>query len=206
MQTNAQEILSLEALWIQVLADNEDALRQMHAVLYSPLLHYANTLLQDEMMAEDAIQDLFIKLWTKRQKIGPIHHINAYCYTLLRRQSLNLLRSKQQGIRKMALLTAASPDIEFSAEDIVMRREAESERRQLIQETLNQLPARQKEVIFLKFFINLDYKEIASIMRINYQSVVNLVHKAVQFLKDVLGKLLGIAGVLWLVTVLVQAS
>ena len=49
---------------------------------------------------------------------------------------------------------------------------------------LNGLPKRQKEAIYLKYYSGLKAKEIAKIMNINYQSVINLLFKAIKSLKE----------------------
>lgn len=183
MQTDTKDIVPLQLLWDGVLRNEEEALRRLHHALYAQLLHYAAMLLQDENLAEDVVQEVFIKAWAVRQKTGKLVHVKAWFYTLLRRRVLNQLRNNKQGLRRIGLLAAQGPDIEFSAEDIIMRREQEADRRQQVRDLLNQLPVRQKEVIFLKYFKNLEYKDIANIMGINYQSVVNLAYKAISFLK-----------------------
>jgi RNA polymerase sigma factor (sigma-70 family) len=49
---------------------------------------------------------------------------------------------------------------------------------------LNKLPNRQKEAIYLKYYSGLKATEISEIMGINYQSVVNTLHKAIKSLKQ----------------------
>jgi len=49
---------------------------------------------------------------------------------------------------------------------------------------LNKLPKRQKEAIYLKYYSGLKTTEISEIMNINYQSVVNTLHKAINNLKE----------------------
>jgi RNA polymerase sigma factor (sigma-70 family) len=49
---------------------------------------------------------------------------------------------------------------------------------------LNELPKRQKEVIYLHYFEEMDYNQIAAVMGINYQSVLNLTQKALQKLRS----------------------
>ena len=49
---------------------------------------------------------------------------------------------------------------------------------------LNKLPKRQKEAIYLKYYSGLKATDIAEIMDINYQSVVNILHKAIKNLKE----------------------
>ena len=53
-------------------------------------------------------------------------------------------------------------------------------------EAINQLPPRQKETIYLKFYKNLSNSEVAEIMQISYQSVGNNIQKAVHKLKNLL--------------------
>ena len=119
MQIDDQEILNLQLLWDGVLDDNADALRQLHLALYSPLLHYASTLLFDESLAEDVVQEVFIKAWTVRQKTGRLTHVKAWFYTILRRRVLNQLRNNSHGLRRMGILANESIHIEFSIEDII---------------------------------------------------------------------------------------
>jgi len=49
---------------------------------------------------------------------------------------------------------------------------------------LNKLPKRQKEAIYLKYYSGLKATEISEVMNINYQSVVNILHKALKNLKE----------------------
>jgi len=179
---------NLQQCWESVLAGDTDALRVIHEHLYASLHHYAKSMLKDEALADDAIQDIFIKAWTQRDKIGKLQHVKAFFFTMLRRHNLNQLRSFKTRLLHLGLLTSSQDDIEFSPEDIVVRSEAENEDKARIGLLLNQLPKRQKEVIYLKYFEELDYKDIAVIMKINYQSVVNLAFKALQYLKTAIQK------------------
>lgn len=78
----------------------------------------------------------------------------------------------------------ARPDIDFSPEEIVVRNEETLKLQNKISELLNGLPKRQKEVIYLHYFEDMDYTQIAAIMGINYQSVLNLTQKAMHKLRS----------------------
>ncbi len=54
---------------------------------------------------------------------------------------------------------------------------------------LAQLSARQKEIIYLKFYQNLSYEEVSDIMNINYQVARNLLSQAIKTMKKILQKL-----------------
>ena len=186
MNNSSEQRISLSACWQNVLNDETEALSIIHKTLYPDLFHYANNLLKDEELAEDSIQELFIKVWTKRAKIGELTYVKAYLFTALRRDILNRLRNLH--LRSLKITGTEEADIEFSPEDIIIASEDDTRRKQQIGKLLNALPKRQKEVIYLKYFDDLDYDEIAQIMGINYQSVVNLSFKAIRFLRVQLSK------------------
>ena len=75
-------------------------------------------------------------------------------------------------------------DIQFTAEELITNKETESFRTKNISKLLNKLPKRQKEAIYLKYYSGLKATEIAEIMDINYQSVVNILYKALKNLKE----------------------
>ena len=55
----------LEELWIGALEGDADAFRDIHRVLFKGLYNYALKLLQDSDLANDAVQDLFVKIWVR---------------------------------------------------------------------------------------------------------------------------------------------
>lgn len=147
-----------------------------HAMLY----HYGKSFSSDEQLVEDCIQELFIHLYEKEIKLSSIQNLKAYLFTALRRR---ILDKKQKNLR---IPTASiNPEIHFSVEDLSINQEDKGQRRQLLATHLNNLPWRQKEAVYLKFFNNLSAKEIAEIMGITSQVVSNTVYKAIKKLKEI---------------------
>jgi RNA polymerase sigma factor (sigma-70 family) len=172
----------LEELWIRALEGDADAFRDIHRVLFKGLYNYSLKLLQDGDLANDAVQDLFVKIWVRRQGIGPVQKVKAYFFTALRRQVLNQLRNLH--LRELQIGGLPRPDIDFSPEEIVVRNEEYEKLQSKIAALLNELPRRQKEVIYLRYFEEMEYTQIAEIMGIHYQSVLNLTQKALQKLRS----------------------
>jgi RNA polymerase sigma factor (sigma-70 family) len=114
--------------------------------------------------------------------IGPMRRVKPYFFTALRRQVLNHLRNAQARALKINGLPV--PDIDFSPEEIVVRNEEYENLQSRITALLNDLPKRQKEVIYLHYFEEMDYVQIAEVMGINYQSVLNLTQKALHKLRQ----------------------
>ena len=72
----------------------------------------------------------------------------------------------------------------FSYEVELINAQLSAEQKQKVSKVLEKLSQRQKEAIFLRYFDDLEYEEIASIMSINYQSVHNLIHRAIKILRE----------------------
>ncbi len=182
MDTSPLYTDQLERLWSKALEGDTDAFRDIHQELFKGLYGYALKLLQDRDLANDAVQDLFVKIWVRRVGIGPVNKVKSYFYTALRRQVLNQLRNLH--LRELQIVGLPRPDIDFSPEEIVVRNEEYENLQSKIANLLNELPSRQKEVIYLRYFEDMDYPQIAEVMGINYQSVLNLTQKALQKLRS----------------------
>lgn len=175
----------LTSSWHTVLQGDARAYARIHGQLHPVLYRYALAMLGNEDVAQDAVQEVFIRIWYKKETIGQLQNVRAFFFTALRRQALNQLR----GLRSLQILPGTEPDIEFSPEDIIIEQEHATERQLKISQYLNQLPRRQKEVIYLRFYEELSYTEIAEIMKVNYQSVINLAHKALTQLRSMMGQI-----------------
>ncbi len=172
----------LQQWWQRVLNNDTAALGNIHTALFGGLYSYAAKLLNNETLADDAIQDLFIKIWNKRYSIGDIKTVKPYFYTALRRQVLNQLRNLK--LRELKIGGLAGPDIEFSQEEIFIKKEAEAGLKEKIAKLLNALPERQREIIYLHYFENMTLSQIAEIMHINAQSAMNLKQRALQKMRS----------------------
>lgn len=184
MHIGSHQPNDLQECWSRVLQNDTQALQALHAALYPAMHHYAAKLLKDDTSADDAIQEVFVKMWQQRQRIGNIQHVKGYVYTLLRRHILNVLRSQKTRLFHIGQWGSHEVQLEFSPEEVLMQQDSDREKQQAVSRALNQLPARQREVLYFRFYEALDYKEIAGIMGIHYQSVVNLSFKAIQQLKQ----------------------
>jgi len=182
MEINPLHTDQLKFWWLQSLEGDADAFKSIHNELFDSLYNYAFKWLQDNDLAGDAVQELFIRIWTRRGAIGPVDKVKPYFFTVLRRQMLNQLRNLQ--LKRMKISRMPQPDIDFSQEEMVIKNEERRSLRDKIMKLLNDLPRRQKEAIYLHYFEEMDYSQIAEVMGINYQSVLNLTQKALQKLRS----------------------
>ncbi len=73
---------------------------------------------------------------------------------------------------------------EFSIEKMIIEKQISDDKARKLKKTLSLLSKRQKEIIYLKFYQHLDHGQIAELMNLNSQSVYNLLHEAIQRLRN----------------------
>ncbi len=150
------------------------ALEQLYTLFHTDLYHYALKITEQPDLAEDAVQDVFIDLWNYRKQITNIHSPKFYLIRSLRNQCLKLIK-KQNRLTDFTAATAVS----FIIEPVELQLKTDNDFvKKAIETAMHKLSPRQREIIYLKFYNNLDYEELAEVLEINYQSVVNHIHKA----------------------------
>lgn len=152
---------------------------------YSGLYGYGLKLCRDPDLVKDAIQNLFVALWERRYELDHITSPNTYLYVSLRR---NILRVQNKQNKKTFINDELKNElqIEFGPEDLVIKSEKIKEQKKELQEALNQLSNRQKEVLYLHYYNGMSFGEIEEILSINRQSVRNHMYRAMETLRAVL--------------------
>lgn len=176
-------------IWDDFLLGSKDAYSFMYTK-YAPVLYnYGYKIAQDRQLTEDCLQDLFLTILETRERLGHTDSIKFYLMRSLRRDIVRKLTGGPQ-LRGAYLAQHHSADdhdidfrVEFQYEPTWLDSQISKERSDAILHELNQLPARQKEALFLKFFDNLSYEEIAGIMGIETTSAYKVIYKAIAALQ-----------------------
>jgi RNA polymerase sigma factor (sigma-70 family) len=168
------------ALWNAFKQGDKTAFVQIYETYTRVLLVYGSRIWKNEEAVRDTVQDLFIDLWKSRERLSATDNIKIYLFQALR---YKLLRQKTQ------LETADIKDFEAafaenSHEIFLIEAEHTSEQIQKLQKAIEQLPARQQEALHLRYYQDCSHEEMAQIMGIHYQSVSNIIHKALSALKQ----------------------
>lgn len=155
---------------------------EMFTQHYPVLYRYGKRIIDDSILVEDAIQNVFVRLWEKRDTLEINSH-SAYLLASLRREILGLINENRKETDKVSY----NPDVEirFEDDDFLEKREAKRLRKERISAILNNLSSRQREIIYLHFYEGKPYKDIANILDVNYQSVVNNLHRAFSKIRKV---------------------
>jgi RNA polymerase sigma factor (sigma-70 family) len=153
---------------------------------YRPLFNYGVRLMQDGDFVKDCIQDVFAEIWQRREQLGEILQIRYYLLKALRRR---LFREQTRWLNRREDLN--EPDespygfaVEFSIETQRIEQDIAEAQTLHLQRLLNDLPKRQREVLYLRFYQDLSYEQISEVMELRPQSVYNLVHEAIRRLRS----------------------
>ncbi|MCO6476314.1 MAG: sigma-70 family RNA polymerase sigma factor [Phaeodactylibacter sp.] len=165
----------------RALRENGDpaALKFLFDHFYSPLFAYAVKLLQREALAKDALQNTFADLWQYRRRLSSDVVVRAYLFRAVRNHCCRLLRKQDSFVE----IDRLGQQLAFEPEELQLK-DAHLRQKQMVARALNNLSPRQREIIFLKYYENLSYQEIAEVIDINYQSVINHAHKAILKLRE----------------------
>ena len=74
---------------------NEKSFQILFINYYSVLVSFAMKYLESQDVAEDIVQDVFVKIWESREKLGEIDNLSAYLYQMVRFKSFNYLRAEK---------------------------------------------------------------------------------------------------------------
>ncbi|QJD80718.1 RNA polymerase sigma factor [Spirosoma rhododendri] len=181
---NAENGRYVDTLVLQALRqDDEKALQFLFTTYYNPLFRAGVKWSHDSALTEEAIQGVFQDLWQYRQTLGDVSSFEAYLKGSLKKR---LAKAAAQGQR-----TATEPLTDdylpvTSYEDILVAQEEDDSRRTRLVQAMNELTTRQKEIVTLKYFEELSYKEIAEQTGLQIDSIYKTLHEALKRLKTVL--------------------
>ena len=148
--------------------DDEVAFGELFKLYYSRLLLFTEAILKSRELAEEAVEDVFLKLWENRKVLPAINNINYYLLVAAKHKALDYLEK----MKKQAIISLDDMELEFGG--IAVNPEntlisAESVR--IIQAIINDLPPRCKLMFRLVKEDGLKYREVADLLNVSVKTV-----------------------------------
>ena len=168
-------------IWKEFKQGNQSAFSDLYHHYYESLYFYALRSTRCPVQAQECVQDLFVTLWNRRERLGDVQQVKPYLFKALRSIVGRRPLSLNDPLSRAGEATHA---MVFSPEDFLIQREDDAYRQDTLTTVLNGLPPRQREAVYLKYYEELSYQQIAEVLHINYQSVVNLIYQAFKQLKQ----------------------
>jgi len=178
----------ISILWKSFQLGNMEAFANIYNQYLNTLYRYGIKLYTNEEIVKDAIQDVFLDLYLKREKnkTNP-ENLKYYLILSLKRNLIKKLKKERKSGESNSGYEIAF-DSECNMEQIMIEHEEETEKSRRIQYMLSQLTVKQKEALYLRFNESMEYSEIAKVMKISVDSVRKQVYRAIQTVREVFVK------------------
>ena len=184
-----------EQILLNRIAGNDStALEELFRLYYTPLVRFVFQKVRDWDQAEDLSQEVFVRMWNKRTELVITTSLKAYLYTAAKNLALNEIQKSQ---RHAELNQVFLQKIE--QEDVVEREAEAALWQERIEDALQELPPRCREVFVLSKFEGMSYQEIAEVMQISPKTVENQMGKALSMLRKSLAPFLEMTVLSWLI-------
>jgi RNA polymerase sigma factor (sigma-70 family) len=176
------------ALWQAFISGDDDAFENIYSQ-HAPLLYnYGRHMLKNRQLVEDCIHDLFVYIHHHRASLGTTNSIKYYLFRALRRRIAENIATYDIYSDEADTVEGYNFEIISSPESQLIEHQSTLFQHEELTKAMNLLPRRQREVLYLLYFNELSYKEVASIMSLETRTVYNQVHNALQTLKKHLNK------------------
>ncbi len=153
----------------QVAAGDQIAFRQVYGGFYKRLYQFALAIVKTREVAEEIVEDIFVKIWQQRETLPSIQNLRVYLYTATKNSSLNYLSRKAR-----ASITEPFDHIHVESNESALTPEQiliTAEIHQKIHKAVEALPPRCKMIFKLVREDGLKYKEIAEILHISVNTI-----------------------------------
>jgi RNA polymerase sigma factor (sigma-70 family) len=165
--------------WEALKAGHMQGLHALYKLHVDKLYAYGMVLCRDGDRVEDCIHDLFLTCWQNRSTISIPSSGKAYLMVSLRRK---IFDPGPKSVLQTTDIDETNLATELQSENPEQRWIADEEdavRQDKLNQAMAQISDRQREIIHMKYFQEMDYEEIATAMDLNYQSARNLVNRAI---------------------------
>lgn len=163
---------------------DKEALSELYLKYYNHLNHYGIRINNQNELVEECIQELFLYIYEAHERLGMIKNVKAYLFISLRRRILEKLKTQRKK-RETEYSIAHRTNIQFSVDEIIFSEtDYLNNNTEALLDALNNLPWRQREAIYLRYYNKLSTNEIAQIMGSANQTILNTIHQALKKLRS----------------------
>src|SRR5688572_32952778 len=164
----------------RIRAGDERALEAVFKAHYAGMASFVQRFVRSPDLAEELVQDVFLKLWSKREQLAEIETFRTYLFRAARNTALNYLRrAKLERRWREEQGTDDDPPTSFAADEETV----EQELAVAVQEAINRLPPRCREIFLLSRDGGLTYAEIARSLEISVKTVETQMGRALKSLR-----------------------
>lgn len=180
----------LDQLWALIVRNDLKAFEQLYRKAYSSLVHYALTVTFNHSLAEEAVQDIFVRLWQKRSDLFITGSFTSYLFRSVHNQALNLV--KQQSTKKELANKPCSEEMwqfienNYELDETTLGQIYMEEMERIIRAAITSLPEKCQKVFLMSRYAHMENEEIADTLHLSEHTVKAHIYRALQRISEVI--------------------
>lgn len=177
---NEKTYISDDRLISAIRKEDHQAFDELFQKYGSTLFSFVMSILKEKYLAEEAVQDIFLKIWEKRKDLDPALSFKSYLFTIALNATKKIYRKKLQEVKykqniALGLYVDQVSDVDFFEYKNLI---------EFIDRIIDRLPPSRREIFILSKKDGLKNTEIATRLNISEQTVKNQLVTAMKFLRS----------------------
>lgn len=172
-------------LAIKIKQGDNAAFKALYDKYHRQLYFVAKKYLKDEQLSEDAVQDIFVKVWDTKEELNPNKSIKSFLFTILKNHVLNKIR--RHGTRQK-VLDYYKKNIHNKIVNTPIDELLFEEYKEVFSRAIKQLTPSQREVVKMKMVEKYTNEKIASIRNVSVNTVKTQYYLGSKFVREYLRK------------------
>jgi RNA polymerase sigma-70 factor (ECF subfamily) len=162
-----------------IVQGDERAFSSFYELFWEPLYLYVFKVLQDQEEAMDVVQETFVAVWQQRHQVLLTHSISSYIYSIARYKAFSVIRKNIKQKDYLASLIDFFDQYAQTPEEIMISKQLQH----LLDEQIDTLPPKMKEIFLLSREAQLSYKEIAEKLNISDKTVKKQISNSLKIIR-----------------------
>ena len=158
---------------------NEASFKEMFDHYNRPLYYFVFKYLRNKEDAEEIVQEIFLKIWRERSKLDAGLSLKSFLFTIAYNSTMNALRKRSFNNQYINMVGLTQPSSDLATEKEVNYRETLL----LIENAIELLPPKRKQVFKMSRYEELTYQEIADELSLSVKTVNDHMNEALKFLR-----------------------
>ena len=175
--TKCTDKLDDSILWDCLKAGDEKAFSMLFEKYYGTLVRYGSSFSSFSEKVQDCVQDVFTDIWIYKETLNDSVVVKAYLLSCVRRR-IARLQERDHIFKRAVSMDSLEFSFDFSVEHHLIANETAAGKAVRLNRFINELPARQKEALYLRYHQGLSVEQIAELLNVNYQSANNILYRA----------------------------
>lgn len=177
------ENLSHSLLWESMRLGDQQAFFELYKKLYRDLSKFGLHVYPDVELVSDTLNQLFIYIWERHEKLDQVEFVESYLRTMLKRKIYKALKKQQRLEKAVTAFGQEGALMELSYEEIIIKIQSDELMIKKLKAALDKLTFKQKQLIQLRFYEGLSYEEMAARTHLSVRTAYNTIYEALKFLR-----------------------